>query len=191
MAKQNTRDQIFEAALKLFAAKGFNACGVQDITAEAGVPKGSFYNHFESKEALGAEIVKFYGTRGHVRDVLSDLSLAPMERLHRYFQGLNELMIGRGFEQGCLLGNFSAELSDQSPLIREQVAAVYAKWTKLIEATIADGQEKGEITRDLDASTLASFLLNAWEGAALRAKAERNRAAFDVLMDVTFRKILA
>ncbi len=177
--------------MKLLSEKGFNACSVQDITAEAGVPKGSFYNHFESKEALGVEIVEFYGDRGNLRDVLADGSIAPLERLRQYFVGLNDMVIDRGFEQGCLLGNFSAELSDQSPLIRTQLAGVYGKWTKIIEATIADGQAEQSIGQDLDARALAGFLLNAWEGATLRARAERSREAFDVFMDITFRKILS
>ena len=191
MPRPNTHDQIFEAALKLLPEKGFNGCSVQDITVAAGVPKGSFYNHFESKEALGAEIVEHYGARGSLRDVLADQSIAPMERLRRYFVGLNELMVNRDFEQGCLLGNFSAELSDQSPLIRSQLAGVYGKWTRMIEATIADGQADRSIGSELDARSLAGFLLNAWEGAILRARVERSRDAFDVFMDVTFRKILA
>lgn len=190
MPKPSTRDQIFDAALKLLCEKGFNACSVQDITVEAGVPKGSFYNHFESKEALGSEIVEFYGGRGHLRDVLADRSIAPLERLRKYFVQLNDLVIGRGFEQGCLLGNFSAELSDQSPLIRTQLAAVYGKWTRMIESAIADGQADHSIGQDMDPRALASFLLNAWEGATLRARAERSRKAFDDFMDVTFRKIL-
>ncbi|HTD04848.1 TetR/AcrR family transcriptional regulator [Undibacterium sp.] len=190
MPKPSTRDQIFDAALKLLSEKGFNACSVQDITAEAGVPKGSFYNHFESKEALGVEIVEFYGDYGNLRDVLEDRSIAPMERLRQYFAGLNDTIIGRGFEQGCLLGNFSAELSDQSPLIRAQLAEIYGKWTKIIEAAIADGQADRSIGQDMDARALASFLLNAWEGATLRARAERSREAFDVFMNITFRKIL-
>ena len=61
MARQNTREQIVQAGLKCLVEKGFNGVGVQDITTTAGVPKGSFYNHFESKEALGAEIVERYG----------------------------------------------------------------------------------------------------------------------------------
>ncbi len=191
MPKPSTRDQIFDAALKLLSEKGFNACSVQDITAEAGVPKGSFYNHFESKEALGVEIVEFYGDRSNLRDVLANRSIAPMERLRQYFVGLNDMIIGRGFEQGCLLGNFSAELSDQSPLIRAQLARVYGKWTTMIEAAIADGQADRSIGQDIDARALAGFLLNAWEGATLRARAERSREAFDAFMDITFRKILS
>ncbi|HWG04870.1 MAG TPA: TetR/AcrR family transcriptional regulator, partial [Beijerinckiaceae bacterium] len=45
MARRNVKEQIVDAALKTLLEKGFNACGVQEITAAAGVPKGSFYNH--------------------------------------------------------------------------------------------------------------------------------------------------
>ena len=63
MPRHNVREQIVEAGLKTLLEKGFNACGVRDITDAAGVPTGSFYNHFASKEALGAEIVERYGAR--------------------------------------------------------------------------------------------------------------------------------
>ena len=61
MAKYDTKEKIIQAALKTLLQKGFNGVGVQEITEQAGVPKGSFYNHFESKEALGVEIVERYG----------------------------------------------------------------------------------------------------------------------------------
>ncbi len=61
MPRPNVREKIVDAGLRVLIEKGFNGCGVQDITAAAGVPKGSFYNHFESKEALGAEVVERYG----------------------------------------------------------------------------------------------------------------------------------
>ena len=61
MARRNVREQIVEAGLKCLLEKGFNGVGVQEITSSAGVPKGSFYNHFESKEALGAEVIERYG----------------------------------------------------------------------------------------------------------------------------------
>ena len=60
MARHNLREQIVEAGLKALLEKGFNACGVRDITDAAAAPTGSFYNHFASKEALGAEIVERY-----------------------------------------------------------------------------------------------------------------------------------
>ena len=56
MARPNTKEQILDAGMKALLEKGFNGVGVQEITAAAGVPKGSFYHHFARKEALGAEV---------------------------------------------------------------------------------------------------------------------------------------
>src|SRR5277367_3249297 len=85
MGRPNVRQKIVDAALKVLIEKGFNGCGVQDITAAAGVPKGSFYNHFESKEALGAEVVECYGRDNPRRAALADTSIPAMQRLRAHF----------------------------------------------------------------------------------------------------------
>ena len=56
MAKPSARDRILDAAVQTLHERGFNGCGVQDITDAAGVPKGSFYSHFDSKEALAPRL---------------------------------------------------------------------------------------------------------------------------------------
>jgi TetR/AcrR family transcriptional regulator, transcriptional repressor for nem operon len=80
--------------------------GVQEITDAARVPKGSFYNYFESKEALGAEIVERYGMNNTRRAILLDKNVQPLQRLRRHFNALNDTFINSKFERGCLLGNF-------------------------------------------------------------------------------------
>jgi TetR/AcrR family transcriptional repressor of nem operon len=190
MARRNVREQIVEAGMKALLEKGFNGCGVQEITALAGVPKGSFYNHFESKEALGAEIVERYGDRDGRRSALADRSISPLERLRRHFEALTERYVGFDYERGCLLGNFSAELAVQSPLIRGSLAAVFARWTEDLEAAIAEAQATGAIATKLPAGDLASFLLDAYEGALLRARVERSRRSFDIFLTITFTQIL-
>jgi TetR/AcrR family transcriptional repressor of nem operon len=192
MPKPNTRDQIFDAALKLLLERGFNASSVQDITVEAGVPKGSFYNHFESKEALAAEIVSDYASRrSTLREILSDDSLPALERLRGYFTALNQRLIDRGFQHGCMIGNMTAELSEQSPVIREQLLRIYGNWSTALEYAIAAGQQDGSIPNQLSPKTLAGFLLNAWEGATLRVRVERNPDAFNQFMEVVFNKVLS
>src|ERR1700684_4466489 len=130
MPRHNVREQIVDAGLQTLLEKGFNACGVRDITDAAGVPTGSFYNHFASKEALGAEIVERYARDDSRRKDLRDKALPPLERLRRHFTGLNRMYADLGYARGCLLGNFSAELADQSPLIRERLAGLFAFLTK-------------------------------------------------------------
>jgi len=191
MPKPNTRDQIFDAALKLLLERGFNASSVQDITVEAGVPKGSFYNHFESKEALAAEIVSDYASRrSTLREILADDSLPALERLRGYFAALNQRLVDRGFQHGCMIGNMTAELSEQSPVIREQLLRIYGNWSTALEYAIAAGQQDGSIPSQLSPKTLAGFLLNAWEGATLRVRVERSPDAFNQFMEVVFNKVL-
>lgn len=190
MPKPSTRDQIFDAAMTLLSERRFNACSVQDITVAAGVPKGSFYNHFASKEALGAEIVAHYATNSKLRAVLMDDSLPGLERLRRYFLSLNERMVDRGFQHGCMIGNMSAELSEQSSLIREELVQIYQAWTAKLEYAIAAGQREGTIPDQLSARVLAGFLLNAWEGTTLRVRVDLSQEAFDQFMELAFNKIL-
>ncbi|SEE67653.1 transcriptional regulator, TetR family [Rhizobiales bacterium GAS188] len=192
MPRPNVRQKIVDAGLKILIEKGFNGCGVQDITAAAGVPKGSFYNHFESKEALGAEVVERYG---HGQDnprraILADKSISAMQRLRAHFERLNEAFTEARYGRGCLLGNFSAELADQSQMIRERLADLYLAWSMDVAAVIAEAQADGSITTKTPAADLAAFLLDAYEGALLRTRVEKSGRAFDRFMTVAFTQIL-
>src|ERR1700728_692039 len=81
LARRSTRNVVLNAGSKLFIELCLNACGVQDITDAAGVPKGSFYNHFKSKEALAAEVLAEYGKGTTDRSILSNGKIPPLARL--------------------------------------------------------------------------------------------------------------
>jgi TetR/AcrR family transcriptional regulator, transcriptional repressor for nem operon len=191
MAKAPVRDRIVSEGLEAVFRDGFNATGVQDIADAAGVPKGSFYNYFRSKEALGVEIVDLYFSGVKARfNLLSDPSKPPLDRLRGYFASLGQVLIKGKYGKGCLVGNLSGELSDQSPAVRKRLASVYKEWSRALEGCIREGQERGEIARDVNASVLASFLLTAWEGTILRAKVEKEKAALNQFMMVAFKRLL-
>ena len=190
MPRPNTKEQLIVAGLNALLEKGFNGVGVQEITEQAGVPKGSFYNHFESKEALGAEIVERYGLNSTRRAILLDKTVPPLQRLRTHFETLNASFIKSKFERGCLLGNFSAELANQSPVIRESLVTLFERWTKDLEVAIADAQSEGAVSSDRDAGDIAAFLLDAYEGTLLRARVQRDRAPFDRFMKLAFDRIL-
>ena len=82
MPKPNLREDILTAGLEALHSRGFNATSVQDITEAAGVPKGSFYNHFASKEELGAAVVEQYAAKGAIRRraLAGPRRLAPLAR---------------------------------------------------------------------------------------------------------------
>src|ERR1700678_683117 len=87
-ASSTTRDYLIEVGLALMRKYGYGATGVQEILDAAGVPKGSFYHHFSSKEEFTAAVVERYVTLAgeHCRKVLTNTQEAPLRRLRRYFE---------------------------------------------------------------------------------------------------------
>jgi TetR/AcrR family transcriptional repressor of nem operon len=191
MAKPDVRERLLTAGLEALHRRGFNATGVQDITDAAKVPKGSFYNHFESKDALGVAVVERWGayTAERLKGLVEGRG-KPLARLRAYFKAMNELGSATKFQRGCLMGNFSAELSAQSPAIRAALEAGFHAWTKGVAQVIAEAQRSGDISRDMPAEALAGFLINAWEGAVLRSRVEKSAVALDAFLAITFNKIL-
>jgi TetR/AcrR family transcriptional regulator, transcriptional repressor for nem operon len=187
MPRPNVREQLIKAGLQTLHLHGFNGCGVQSITDAAGVPKGSFYNHFESKEALALEALERFWQAGSRRlALLSDTSLDPVERLRRYFRALSDAFVRQEFQKGCLIGNFSTELSAQSSEIRDRLAAIFAAWSHSLESCVREAEKAGRVQPRLPAATIAAFLVNAWEGTVLRSKVEQDKSPFEQFERVVF-----
>jgi len=187
MPRPSVKEEIVAAARTLLHERGFNATGVQDITDAAGVPKGSFYNHFKSKEALGVEALELYWQMVQTSlETLKDGEAPALVRLKGYFHALNEVARRAKYRPGCMIGNFGSEISDQSPLVRDWLAETMKKWTKSIEDCVRAAQKEGSLRRDLDARTVAAFLLNSWEGAVMRSKVDRNASALEAFEKVAF-----
>jgi TetR/AcrR family transcriptional repressor of nem operon len=176
--------------MRVFLRGGFSASSVQDITEEAGVPKGSFYNHFVSKEALAAVVVDLYGEGGTLRDALKDRSRPPLQRLRDHFAGLTKMFKQAEFSKGCLLGTFSAEVSGQYPEIRARLALLFERWSGEMEEAIVEAQQLGEIPTNYSGADLAAFLLDAYEGAILRSRVEKSPRAFERFEKLAFEKLL-
>jgi len=191
MPKPNVRDQLITASLATLHRKGFNATSVQDITDAAGVPKGSFYNHFASKEALGVEVVRLYSDWAARLDAsVDDPALPPLERIRRGFAAKVDANVKAEFACGCLLGNFSTELSAQSEPIRQEVSASYADWAAGLQTLLVQAQREGALAADENAAELAQAMVDAWQGAVLRSKAEQSRAPLDRFMKTLDKRFL-
>ena len=172
MARRNTRIAILEAGTKLFIARGFNGCSVQDIAEAARVPKGSFYNHFKSKEAHAVEILIESGRSSTDRSILTNPEVPALRRLKKHFAALNEYF--SRCNDGCLVGKFMAEVSSDTPKIHETLLRVLKGWGEQIASAIADGQEQGSIRKDVNADDLAKFLIDSYEGAILRSRVDNS-----------------
>ncbi|MCW2912223.1 MAG: TetR family transcriptional regulator [Actinomycetia bacterium] len=190
MARESLREEIVEAALDQFHAHGFNAAGVKGITDAAGAPKGSFYNHFDSKEALAIVALQRYGAGRRLQD-LADKGVEPLVRLRAHFEFLRGEDAQRGFTRGCLIGNFGTEIIDHSDAIRAAVRQSLQQWATLIAATLTEAQQAGAVRAHLDPDKTARFILNAWEGTLIQARADQSNDAFDAFFDSVFDTLLS
>ena len=189
MPRPSVREEIVQAALEQFHRHGFNGCSVEDITRSAGVPKGSFYNHFKGKEELAIEVLERYALEQPTAILLQKDS-PPLKRLKRYFTALSEGFIAGGCKQGCMLGNFSSELADHSTPVRKDLGARFAGWVELLAGVIREAQRSGEIAATQKPELLAGFLLSAWEGTLLRARAANDPAIVKDFQTVAFNQLL-
>lgn len=189
MGRRSMREEIVEAAVEQFHTYGFNGAGVKDITDRAGVPKGSFYNHFESKEALAVVALERYGASRRLSE-LTDADVDPLLRLRRHFEFLRDENTGRDYARGCLIGDFGTEMADHSSAIREAVRSGLDGWTGALAVPIAQAQQSGQIKTVLDAAILARFILNAWEGTLVSGRSDRSEKSYQVFFDAVFGTLL-
>ncbi len=92
--------------------------------------------------------------------------------------------------KGCLIGNLSQEMSDQSEALRARLEEVLTKWRNKFAQCIKEGQDKGQITNSIDHIQLAEFFLSAWNGAIMRAKTTKTTTPQRAFMHVMFDQIL-
>ncbi len=189
---RDVRERLLEAGVRTLSKLGFNGCSVQDITDAAGVPKGSFYNHFDSKEALGAAALEHYWSDGACTQlrILSDTARSPRQRLQAYFDQAASSMAKLDYTCGCLIGNMAAELSDHSPVVSTQIAAIMALWSRRMADCIREAQVAGEIRSKAEPELLATFVLDAWEGAVLRARIEKGERPLRQFIEILFTQLL-
>ncbi|MBN8816626.1 MAG: TetR family transcriptional regulator C-terminal domain-containing protein [Sphingomonas sp.] len=180
-ANLETRSRLLEKGGELISNLGFNATGVQEITAAAGVPKGSFYNYFESKEAFALAILNEYceSMMAAYGPILDQRDTPPLLRIARYFEGIAEFHARRDYAAGCLIGNMALEVTPTSDLVRARLSAIYRDLTTALADCLREAQVKGDLAPAKDPARLADALIDTFEGAVMRAKVERSRAPFD------------
>jgi TetR/AcrR family transcriptional repressor of nem operon len=189
MARPSLREKLASSAVDTLHTLGFKGCSIQDITDAAGVPKGSFFNHFENKEDLAIDSLRRY-LEGSRPDMLFDESVPPLQRLKNHFTFLSERLIANGFERGCMLGLFSAEMAREYPRMRQELREVFERWCSGVEQLLRDAQDKGEVDPRHDPGQLARFLVNSWEGATIRLRITQDRQPIDDFLNVTFKALL-
>jgi TetR/AcrR family transcriptional regulator, transcriptional repressor for nem operon len=193
MSKQTTKENLIETGLRLIHSTGYTATGINQILEAADVPKGSFYHHFTTKDEFVLEVIRRYAASEQERweKLLGDSNLSPLKKLRRYFK---DLMATYGLHSGpiagCLLGNLSLEVGGQNIEIRNLLREAFDAWQDAIAKTIREAIEKQELPKTAKANDLAALLINGWEGAQVRAKADQSDKPLELFLDNAFHVLL-
>ncbi|WP_017325231.1 TetR/AcrR family transcriptional regulator [Synechococcus sp. PCC 7336] len=119
---QNNREKLLNCGANAFIKQGYHGTGIQEVVERVRVPKGSFYNYFESKEGFGAEVIRQY-TQQYVTNMdalLSEPNVDALSALKYFFEA--EIQRHEAGREGCLLGNLGAELGESSELCRQALS---------------------------------------------------------------------
>ena len=186
-----TRAALVRTGLVRLTEKGFTATGLDEILKAAGVPKGSFYHYFDSKEAFGAELIDRYGTyfANKLERFLTDGTRSPLARLEAFIADAEASMERFAYSRGCLVGNLGQEMGALPESFRQQLGNVFADWQRRTAACLREAQAAGEVGGHQDADHLAVFFWIGWEGAVLRAKLERRSSPLQIFAQGFFAMI--
>ena len=192
MPRPSNKEKLLADGLRVVHERGFGASSVRDITQAAGVPQGSFTNHFASKEAFGLEILERYRamTSAAVRATLRNDRLPPLDRLRAWIDGQLSYLRKDDMRRGCLYGNLSAEASEESEAIRTRVASVFAENQASVAYCLEAAIEAGELAPKTDVQELAGFIVSSLQGAILVAKSQRSPIPVERFERVLFRHML-
>ena len=181
-----TRARIVAAAAELVFAHGVARTGIDDVRRQAGVSASQLYHYFTDKDDLVRAVI------AHQTDGILDAQqplldhLDSIEALERWRDLLVDLQEQRHCQGGCPIGSIAAELADDDPLARADLAAGFERWEAPIRAGLARMRERGDLRADTDTDALALALLAALQGGLVLTQTRRSteplRAALDAMI---------
>ena len=182
-----TRQELIERGMALLLRHGYHDLGVAALLDATGIPKGSFYHHFESKEDFALQVIDTYmkAVHGALDQFLGDPAVPPLQRVRNFFEGTAEKYRTEGY-LGCLLGGLGQELSGVSEAFRRKVEGCFSQIARRIGECLEEAARRGDLPKSANPRKMAELLVNCWEGAALRTRLRRDPAPLREMLDFYF-----
>ena len=180
----DTRLHLLETGTRLILGKGFSAVGLAEILSTAGVPKGSFYHYFRSKEQFGIELVQHYFSLylSRLEALFQDVSLTPSQRIMAYWTRWHQLYRDGSCEEQCLVVKLSAEVADLSEPMRQELLAGTQQIVTHLARILEQAQAVHEVMLPTPPQAMAEELYQLWLGASLLTKLRRDDSALSAAL---------
>jgi TetR/AcrR family transcriptional repressor of nem operon len=187
-ARGETKMALIWCGTELLTERGFQITGIEEILSRVGVPKGSFYHYFKSKQDFGIAVidnyVDFYDEK--MSRIFDDTSYSALERIQRFVDEGKDGMTRYEFKRGCLIGNMGQELASLNDEFRMRLEAVLISWEARLKICLDLAVASQELPENTDTTALSNFFWIGWEGAILRAKLTCSTAPLDQFSTMFF-----
>lgn len=162
--------------------------GINEILKTGGIPKGSFYNFFESKEDFALKVLDYYGEYSlqRIKKYLRNPDFSPLERLKSFYRWTIEANILDGLDAGCLVNTISVEVAGLNRQIGQKADAHFKSWLQEIAHCVEEGQRAGEITDRFSPMEIAEYMHAGTFGAFARMKASKSADFLEQWWEMTF-----
>ncbi|MDC8802369.1 TetR/AcrR family transcriptional regulator [Halomonas pacifica] len=183
-ADQDTRAALIRSGTELLTEQGFSASAIDTILKRVGVPKGSFYYYFASKEAFGRAIMEHYGAyfANKLDRHLLNSRLPPLDRLTAFVADAEAGMARHEFRRGCLVGNLGQEVASLPETYRHWLRETLEDWQRRLARCLEEARAGGALAPSADCARLAEAFWIGWEGAVMRARLERSVRPMEVFI---------
>ncbi|MEM1422645.1 MAG: TetR family transcriptional regulator C-terminal domain-containing protein [Planctomycetota bacterium] len=189
----DTRERIIEAGSQAIVAKSYNGCGLNEILGAAGVPKGSFYHYFKSKEGFGVAVIEQSadGHAANLRRYFTDRSQSPLDRLRAFYAMCRDYYSENGPQRQCLIAKLALETAQLSEPMRAAIKCGYDEWGLLHAKVLREAQAAGELDATIGADVLANAIMHAWEGATIRMQIDLDVTPLHEFVDTVLERLIA
>jgi len=178
---RDTKAELIRSGLEQLTESGFSASGIDLILKKVGVPKGSFYHYFPSKEVFGLAVIKSYDDyfTNKLDKYLLDESYPPLLRIENFAKSAKSGLLRYQFKRGCLVGNLGQEVDLLPDSYRQVLLDIFDSWQQRIEHCLIAAQKSGDLSVDADCQQLADFFWIGWEGAVSRTRLSKSNQPID------------
>jgi TetR/AcrR family transcriptional repressor of nem operon len=184
-ARHESKTRLLDAALHVIRAKGYAATRIEDICESAGLTKGSFFHHFESKEDLALAAAEYWSdsTSAFFASAPYRSLSDPLDRLLAYVDFRKAILQGNLPDFTCLVGTMVQETYDTHPAIREACNKSISDHAATLVPDIEEAMRQHSVKGDWTAESLALYTQAAIQGAFILAKAKHGSEIAAVCID--------
>jgi TetR/AcrR family transcriptional regulator, transcriptional repressor for nem operon len=178
--KNFNEDEVLGKAMRLFWHKGFEATSIQDLVTHLGINKQSIYDTFGDKKKLYLLALNKYhfGSEMYFNTLYSENGTVR-EAFRAFFQAVVEGSFHDADKKGCFLQNAAVELAPQDEEIKKICLAGMSSFEKRFGDLIRKGQQSGELSKTLEADSLATFFFAIFNGLRVIGKITQDKTQLE------------